>query len=123
MRCLPVPLVFPAGTPLHRPLTHADLSRRFVPRHPRRRAKADCAVRAAYAPRTSARLGNFYAPDAQFKDPFNDVRGVPAITQIFARHVAHAGAAAFVVTQHLVQGEQAFPPGNFAFACGAGGLG
>ena len=36
------------------------------------------------SPAHLARLGDYYAPDAQFKDPFNDVRGVPAIAQVFA---------------------------------------
>lgn len=31
-----------------------------------------------------ATLGELYAPDAYFRDPFNEVRGVAAILQIFA---------------------------------------
>ena len=33
-------------------------------------------------PADIARLGHYYAADARFKDPFNDVRGVPAIARI-----------------------------------------
>src|SRR5690606_157913 len=34
-------------------------------------------------PATVAELGRLYAPDARFKDPFNEVQGVPAIEAIF----------------------------------------
>lgn len=62
-----------------------------------------------------AHLGDYYAPDAQFKDPFNDVRGVPAIAQIFAHMFASLEQPRFVVTQRLVQGEQAFLAWEFHF--------
>lgn len=55
-----------------------------------------------------ARLGDYYAPDAQFRDPFNDVRGVHAIAQVFAHMFETLEAPRFVVTQHIVQGDQAF---------------
>lgn len=62
-----------------------------------------------------ARLCDYYAPDARFKDPFNDVRGVPAIAQIFAHMFASLEQPRFVVTQQLVQGEQAFLTWEFHF--------
>lgn len=62
-----------------------------------------------------AQLGDYYAPDAQFKDPFNDVRGVPAITQVFAHMFETLDQPRFVVTQHIVQGEQAFLAWEFHF--------
>lgn len=67
------------------------------------------------SPAHLARLGDYYAPDAQFKDPFNDVRGVPAIAQIFAHMFATLDQPCFAVTQHIVQGDQAFLGWEFRF--------
>lgn len=60
-------------------------------------------------------LGCYYAPDAYFKDPFNEVRGIPAIRQVFAHMFATLEQPRFVVTQKLVQGEQAFLGWEFHF--------
>lgn len=38
------------------------------------------------SPADIERFGDFYAADAWFKDPFNEVRGLPAIQRIF-RHM------------------------------------
>ena len=59
------------------------------------------------SPEHLAALDAYYAPDAHFKDPFNDVRGVPAIRKSFA-HMFAAGSARFAVTQHIAGGDQAF---------------
>lgn len=60
-------------------------------------------------------LGTYYAPDARFKDPFNDVRGVPAIAQVFAHMFATLDQPRFVVTERVVQGQQAFLVWEFHF--------
>ena len=60
-------------------------------------------------------LDAHYAPDAHFKDPFNDVHGIPAITQIFTHMFATLDQPRFTVTQHLVQGDQAFLVWEFRF--------
>ena len=60
-------------------------------------------------------LDAYYAPDAQFKDPFNDVRGVPAIAHIFAHMFATLDQPRFTVTQHIVQGDQACLAWEFRF--------
>lgn len=60
-------------------------------------------------------LDAYYAPDAHFKDPFNDVRGVPAIAQIFAHMFTTVDQPRFTVTQHIVQGDQAFLGWEFRF--------
>lgn len=52
-------------------------------------------------------IGALYAPDAQFKDPFNAVVGVTAIRRIFEHMFATVEAPRFVVTHRIVQGEQA----------------
>ena len=67
------------------------------------------------APENLSQLGDYYAADAFFKDPFNDVRGVPAIAQIFAHMFATLDQPRFAVTQHIVQGDQAFLGWEFRF--------
>lgn len=62
-----------------------------------------------------ARLDAHYASDARFKDPFNEVRGVPAIRQVFAHMFATLEQPRFVVTQRIVQGDQAFLAWEFHF--------
>lgn len=56
-----------------------------------------------------------YAPQAHFKDPFNDVRGVASIRQVFAHMFATLEAPRFAVTEQLVQGRQAFLTWEFHF--------
>ena len=67
------------------------------------------------SPTHLAALDTYYAPDARFKDPFNDVRGVPAIAQIFAHMFATLDEPRFTVTQHIAQGDQAFLGWEFRF--------
>ena len=56
-----------------------------------------------------------YAPQAHFKDPFNDVRGVASIRQVFAHMFDTLDAPRFAVTEQLVQGQQAFLAWEFHF--------
>lgn len=55
-------------------------------------------------------------PRCTFKDPFNDVQGVPAIRAIFA-HMFESleQPPAQCVTQHVAQGQQAFLQWEFHF--------
>jgi ketosteroid isomerase-like protein len=62
-----------------------------------------------------ARLAEFYTPDAYFKDPFNEVRGVPAIGRIFAHMFVALDAPRFVVRDVVVQGDQCFLTWDFLF--------
>ena len=55
-----------------------------------------------------ATLGQLYAPQACFKDPFNEVQGVPAIQAIFAHMFEALEQPRFVVTGRVVQGQQCF---------------
>ena len=66
-------------------------------------------------PADVARLDQYYAADARFKDPFNDVRGVPAIAQIFRHMFESLEQPRFVVTQQLQQGSDAFLSWDFTF--------
>jgi steroid delta-isomerase len=67
------------------------------------------------SPQSLTRLAEFYAPHARFKDPFNEVWGVPAITGVF-EHMFHSlHAPRFVVTQRIVDGTQCFLVWEFRF--------
>lgn len=66
-------------------------------------------------PQSLQRLGEFYSAEARFKDPFNDVRGVPAITGIFEHMFVSLHEPRFVVTQQIVDGPRAFLVWEFRF--------
>lgn len=55
-----------------------------------------------------AGIGDFYSEDAYFKDPFNEVRGVPAIGAIFARMFEQLDAPRFRVKGRVGEGREAF---------------
>ncbi len=61
------------------------------------------------------RLHDVYTADAWFKDPFNEVRGIDAITRIFRHMFDQVDAPRFVVTNAVLQGEQAFLTWDFLF--------
>ncbi|MDO9314135.1 MAG: nuclear transport factor 2 family protein [Burkholderiaceae bacterium] len=61
------------------------------------------------------RLGEFYAADATFKDPFNAVRGVPAIQQVFAHMYVALDTPRFVIRDVIVQGDQCVLTWDFLF--------
>ncbi|MBW8463869.1 nuclear transport factor 2 family protein [Acidovorax sp.] len=68
------------------------------------------------SPADVATIGQFYAPQARFKDPFNEVVGVPAIQGIFAHMFEALEQPRFVVTGRVVQGPQCFLTWDFLFA-------
>src|SRR5574343_612173 len=53
-------------------------------------------------PEGVSRFGQFYADDAYFKDPFNEVRGVDAIRRIFTHMFTQVAEPRFVVTERIV---------------------
>jgi len=61
------------------------------------------------------RFGDFYAPDADFKDPFNEVRGVPAIRQVFEHMYVALEAPRFVIHDVVAQGDQCVLTWDFVF--------
>jgi steroid Delta-isomerase len=67
-------------------------------------------------PTTLPRLAEMYTPDAHFKDPFNEVQGVPAITAIFAHMFDSLDRPRFVIHDVIVQGDQCFMSWDFVFA-------
>jgi steroid delta-isomerase len=60
-------------------------------------------------------LDALYAPDARFKDPFNDVRGLPEIQRIFRHMFAALENPRFLITGRVVQGGQCFLIWEFRF--------
>lgn len=49
------------------------------------------------SPQTIDQLPNFYATDAEFKDPFNEVRGIDAIAHIFRHMFTQVDEPRFVI--------------------------
>lgn len=60
-------------------------------------------------------LADIFATDARFKDPFNDVRGVEAITRVFAHMYATTRDSRFVVQAWAVSGETLFIRWDYHF--------
>ena len=67
------------------------------------------------APSDLARLSHYYAADARFKDPFNEVQGVAAVRQVFAHMFEALDEPRFIVRDILVQGDQCFLTWDFLF--------
>ena len=66
-------------------------------------------------PQDLQRLHEFYASDARFKDPFNEVQGLHAIERVFAHMYEALDQPHFVVTERIVQGSQCFLVWEFRF--------
>jgi hypothetical protein len=62
-----------------------------------------------------AQLPAIYAPDAQFKDPFNEVRGIEPVTAIFRHMYEQVDEPRFVVGTRVLQGADAFLVWDFTF--------
>ena len=72
------------------------------------------------SPETVSRIGDLYAADARFKDPFNDVQGVPAIERIFSHMFTQVESPRFVVNERIVQHDCAMLAWTFAFGVRVG---
>lgn len=70
------------------------------------------------APASLDRLGAIYAADAYFKDPFNEVNGLPAIEAIFRHMFATVDEPQFSVTHHTGDHQHAFL--TWRFSCKTG---
>ena len=66
-------------------------------------------------PSDLADLGQHYAAQAVFKDPFNEVRGLPAIEGVFQHMFVSLHEPHFIVTQRVVQGSHCFLTWDFVF--------
>ncbi len=60
-------------------------------------------------------LAEVYTPDAFFKDPFNEVRGLPAIRAIFEHMFTALQQPRFVVRDVVAEGDQCFMSWDFLF--------
>ena len=67
------------------------------------------------SPQSMVQLGQHYAAQARFKDPFNDVTGLPEIARIFEHMFVALIGPRFVVTQQVCQGAQCFLTWEFRF--------
>ncbi len=72
------------------------------------------------SPETLVRIGDLYGADARFKDPFNDVKGVPAIEHVFRHMFTQVQAPRFVVGERIVQGDSAMLVWRFEFGVRVG---
>lgn len=66
-------------------------------------------------PESVAQLGAIYSPNVWFKDPFNDVRGLPQVQRIFSHMFVALDQPRFVVTDIIADGGQCFLTWNFEF--------
>jgi len=60
-------------------------------------------------------LSRYYAPDARFKDPFNDVSGIPEIERVFTHMFVALDDPRFVIRDVIVEGDQCLLTGDFLF--------
>ena len=67
------------------------------------------------SPQSITQLHTIYAAQARFKDPFNEVHGLPEIERIFRHMYVALNQPHFVITGQLVDGQQAFLTWEFRF--------
>jgi limonene-1,2-epoxide hydrolase len=60
-------------------------------------------------------LDAIYAPDARFKDPFNDLQGLNEIQRIFRHMYVNLENPHFIITGRIVQDAQCFLTWEFRF--------
>lgn len=70
---------------------------------------------ATLTPESIGRAAEFYAADARFRDPFNDVQGVAAIETIMQHMFDNSERPRFLIGERIAQGEQAFVTWTFVF--------
>jgi steroid delta-isomerase len=75
-----------------------------------------CALFAALRPEDLGRLRELFAPEARFKDPFNDVRGVERVQAVFAHMFAVTEAPRFEILEQTASGDTGFVRWRFRFA-------
>lgn len=57
----------------------------------------------------------YYADDAYFRDPFNEVRGVPAIRKVFTHMFDQVGEPRFAICERIVDADAALLVWEFFF--------
>ncbi len=66
-------------------------------------------------PESIASLGDFYAGNVYFKDPFNEVRGLIPLQHIFSHMYQTLDQPRFVVTARVDEGNQCFLTWDFEY--------
>jgi steroid delta-isomerase len=61
------------------------------------------------------RMGDLYSADARFKDPFNEVTGVPAIVEVFEHMYRTLESPRFAVLDIVAAGDDCFLTWDFLF--------
>lgn len=61
------------------------------------------------------RMGEFYAANVWFKDPFNEVQGLGEVQRIFSHMFVALDRPRFVVTAEVENGDQCFLTWDFEF--------
>lgn len=74
-----------------------------------------CVYFESISPQSVSRMGEFYTANARFKDPFNEVQGIPAIQQVFSHMFESLHGPRFVVSSRVVDGTQCFLVWEFRF--------
>jgi steroid delta-isomerase len=67
------------------------------------------------SPQSVARMDRFYAANAYFKDPFNEVHTLPDIQAIFVRMFHVVQSPRFTITERIVGEDSAALTWNFDF--------
>ena len=91
------------------------------PRHADPRVCALVSLFEGLSPADLPGLRGVYAADARFKDPFNEVQGLPAIARIFEHMFRQLDQPRFTVREIVAQGDALFLTGDFDFHRGAPG--
>lgn len=83
--------------------------------HPDPRVQAVVSLFESLSPADLPTLRGVYAADARFKDPFNDVQGLPAIARIFDHMFGQLDDPRFTVRDTVAQGDTLFLTWDFNF--------
>lgn len=67
------------------------------------------------SPTSLKNIATFYSEDACFKDPFNEVQGIPAIQAIFEHMFTTTQYPKFIFDEVIEQGSKAFLTWEFHF--------
>ncbi len=80
-------------------------------------AQVDALVRyfETLKPQSLAELPRFYAADCRFRDPFNDVRGLPALQAIFTHMFERLESPRFYVRERVFEAPRLFITWDFEF--------
>ena len=84
-------------------------------RHADSRARRVIEAFETLEPAALAGLDALYAPDARFRDPFNELRGVAAIRGLFGHMFDTLDDPRFLIRDVVVEGDQAFLTWDFVF--------